>query len=124
MRYQVFIAGGMYLGTISHTLRVCEVAIGSYDPEWTKRIFKVAINQNPDGLLIIPEGEAKRSKVTSLAEIAPKLFPTKRPKKALKGRSNTNGRGSHFSKISPPLIKDLQAENGLIFNTSSIAGVV
>ena len=120
MKYQVF-TKGMYLGTITHTLRVVEVAIGSYDTEWTKRIFQVAIKQNPDGLLIIPDGETKRSKVTSLPEIAPKLFSSKRPKNKRKTQSNTNGRGSRFSFFTPPKNKDLQAENGLIFNTSSIA---
>ena len=121
MKYQVF-HEDIYLGAISHTLRVIEVAIGSYDPEWTTRIFKVAITQNPDGLLIIPEGETKRSKVTSLADIAPKLIPKRRPNKTQKHESNTKGRGSRFLKNAPHLIKDLQAENGLIFNTSSIAG--
>ena len=107
-RYQVFIQGGVYLGTISHTLRVCEVASGSFDTGWTKRVFHIAIMQNPPGLLIIPEGKHKRSDLVDLHQVAPKLVRQKSPKNKIKRPTNSKGRGSHFCKKSSPQIKGLQ----------------
>ena len=112
-RYQVFIQGGVYLGTISHTLRVCEVASGSFDTGWTKRVFHIAIMQNPPGLLIIPEGKHKRSDLVDLHQVAPKLVRRIRHGNKIKAQTNTNGRGSHFRKKSPPQIKGLQGDKSV-----------
>jgi hypothetical protein len=77
MKYQLY-AKGEFIGTINHTLKVVTVPSGE---EADKNCLQYLIDQHPDNLLIVPEGEHKKSKCVSLSDIAPKIVP-KRCKKA------------------------------------------
>ena len=95
-------AGGHYLCTINQTLRVLQSA---FDCERCMNAMQLLIDQHPVGLLIMPEGEHKKSSAVSLADIAPRIVP----KKGKKRQSNTYLQTPHFLKKGSPKNKGLQA---------------
>ena len=113
-KYHIF-SGGEYLGTINQTLRVTDVSSGL---ERHTNALQTLINQFPVGLLIMPDGEHKKSMVTTLAEIAPTKVPSKVRKSFKKSPSNTNGRGSHFSKNAFPKNNGLRLQKTRNFEKS------
>ena len=91
MKYEIYIKGE-YAGMINQTLRVLEV---SGEQERCKCALQYFIDQHPQNITIIPAGEHKKSKVVSLADIAPRLVG----RKCKKPRTNTIAKGSPFLKI-------------------------
>ena len=80
-KYQVFSkTDGIYLGIINQTLRVIEVPSGE---ERHKNALQYEIDQDrtDDKLLVIPCGEHKKSKVVTLADIAPRKVRKKTKKR-------------------------------------------
>ena len=97
-KYQIFSkTDGVYLGIINQTLRVVEVPSGE---ERHKNALQYEIDQDraDDKLLVIPLGEHKKSKVVTLADIAPKKVG-KKPKKR-----RTDPR------VQTPLVSDFSAQ--------------
>ena len=113
-RFDVY-AHGHYLCTINQTLRVMKSA---FDCERCMNAMQTLIDQHPVGLLIMPVGEHKKSSAVSLADIAPKLVRVCRRKNTKKRPSNSNGRGSRFSKKRSPENKDLQTQKTPFFEKS------
>jgi hypothetical protein len=100
-RYDVY-AAGYYLCTINQTLRVLQSA---FDCERCTNAMQLLIDQHPTGLLIMPDGEHKKSAAVSLADIAPRIVS----KKAQKRPIHTYLQGADFSKKGGPKNKRLQA---------------
>ena len=99
-RYDVF-HNGQYLCTINQTLRVLQSA---FDCERCMNAMQTLINQHPTGLLIMPDGEHKKSAAVSLADIAPRIVS----KKGKKRLTHTNLQGTNFLKKGSPKNKGLQ----------------
>ena len=93
-RFDVY-GNGHYLCTINQTLRVMESA---FDCERCMNAMQTLIDQHPVGLLIMPEGEHKKSDAVSLADIAPRIVS----KKAKKRPTHSNLQGSDISKKGSP----------------------
>jgi len=89
-RYDVY-ADGHYLCTINQTLRVMQSA---FDCDRCMNAMQTLIDQHPAGLLIMPDGEHKKSSAVSLADIAPRIVS----KKAKKRPTLTTLQGTHFLK--------------------------
>ena len=100
-RFDVY-AGGHYLCTINQTLRVLESA---FDCERCMNAMQLLIDQHPAGLLIMPDGEHKKSNAVSLADIAPRIVSKKVKKRA----TLPTLQGPHFLKKGAPKNKGLQA---------------
>jgi len=85
---------GEYLGSINQTLRVVEVADGD---ERHINALQYLVDQHPARLLIMPVGEHKKNKATTLARIAPNPLPAKRRENLKKRSTKGNGRDRVFS---------------------------
>ena len=115
MKYDIY-DHGHYLCTINQTLRVTNSA---FDCDRCLNAMQTLIDQHPRNLMIMPAGKHKKSDLVSLHEVAPKIVP----KRAIKTRSNSKGKGSHFLKKSPPAINRLQGKKtGFSANPKSEQG--
>lgn len=107
---------GEYLGAINQTLRVVEVASGL---ERHKHALQYLIDQHPTQLLIIPSGEHRKSKTTTLAKIAPNLVLSYRRNNTKKRPTHTYLQGTRFLKKRGPANKDLQTSEKPFFENPS-----
>jgi hypothetical protein len=99
-RFNVF-AHSHYLCTINQTLRVLESA---FDCDFCINAMQLLIDQHPVGLLIMPDGEHKKSSAVSLADIAPRIVS----KKSKKRPTLPTLQGTDFLKKGSPKNKGLQ----------------